>query len=55
MIEKLQNELYQLKPKQAKDGKLPANIKQELESEKGFKTFFRVLERQNMQIQTLFE
>ena len=27
MIEKLQNELYQLKPKQAKDGKLPANIK----------------------------
>ena len=52
IIENLQNELYQLKKNQAKDAKLRANIRQELE---GSKTFFRVLQRQNMQIQTIFE
>ena len=55
MIENLQNELYQLEKKQSKGAKLRANIRQELEGEKGSKTFFRVLERQNMQIQTIFE
>ena len=55
MIENLQNELYQLEKKQSKGAKLRANIRQELEREKGSKTFFRVLERQNMQIQTIFE
>ena len=55
MIENLQNELYQLENKQSKSAKLRANIRQELEGEKGSKTFFRVLERQNMQIQTIFE
>ena len=51
MIENVQNKPYQLENKQAKGGKLHAD----LEGEKGFKTFFRVLERQNMQIQTIFE
>ena len=48
-IENLQNELNQLKNKQAKGAKLRANIRQELEGKKGPKTFFRVVERQNMQ------
>ena len=55
MIENLQNELYQLENKKAKCAKLCANIRQELEGEEGSKTFFRVRERQNMQIQTIFE
>ena len=55
MIENLQNKLYQLENKQAKSAKLRANIKQELEDEKGSKTFFKVLEWQNMQIQRIFE
>ena len=55
MIENLQNELYELENKQAKRAKLCANIRQELEGEEGSKTFVRVLERQNMQIQTIFE
>ena len=55
MIENLQNGLYQLDKTQAKGVKLRANIRQQLESEKGSKTFFRVLKRQNMQIPTIFE
>ena len=55
MIENLQNELYQFENKQAKNAKLRANIRQKLEGEKGSKNFFRLLERQNMQIQTIFE
>ena len=55
MIENLQNGLYQLDKKQAKGAKLRANIRQQLESEKGSKTFFRVLKRHNMQIPTIFE
>ena len=49
MIEVLQDELYQLEIKQAKGVKLQANISQELEGKKCPKTFFKVLERQNMQ------
>ena len=41
--------------KQAKGAKLRANTKKELEGKEGSKTFFRVLERQNMQIQRIFE
>ena len=48
MIENLQNGLYQLDKTQAKGAKLRANNRQQLESEKGSKTFFRVLKRQNM-------
>ena len=55
MIENLQNAIYQLENKQAKGAKLHGNIRQELEGEKGSKTFFRILERQNMQIQAIFE
>ena len=51
----LQDELHQLENKQAKGAKLRANIRQELEGEKCSKTFFKVLERQNMQNQTIFE
>ena len=54
LIENLQNELYQLENKQAKGANVCVNITQELEGEKGSKTFFRVLERQNMQIKTIF-
>ena len=55
MIENLQDELYQLENKQAKGTKLRANIRWELEGEKCSKTFFKVLERQNMQNQTISE
>ena len=55
MIENLQDKLYQMKKKQAKGAKLRANIRQKLEGEKCPKTFFKVLERQNMQNQTIFE
>ena len=54
MIENLQNELYQLEKNKLR-AKLRANIRQELKGEKGSKTFLRVLERQNMQIQIIFE
>ena len=50
MIEHLQNELYQL------ENKLKViNFLLTLEGKKGSKTFFRVLERQNMQIQIICE
>ena len=55
MIETLKDELYQLKNKQAKGAKLRANISQELEGKKFSKTFFKVLEKQNMQNQAIFE
>ena len=55
MIENLQDELYQLENKQVKGAKLRANIRWELESEKCSKTFFKVLERQNLQNQTISE
>ena len=53
MIENLQNELYQLENKQAKGAKIRANITSW--REKCSKTFFEVLERQNMKNQTKFE
>ena len=49
MIENLQDELYQSENKQAKGAKLRATIRQELEHEKWSKTFFKVLERENME------
>ena len=50
MIENLQDELYQLENKQAKSSKPCANIRSWMPQ-----TFFKVLERQNVQNQTLFE
>ena len=55
MIENLKDELYKLENKLAKGAKIRANIRKELEGKKGSKTFFKVLERQNMQNQTTFE
>ena len=53
MIENLKDETYQLENKQAKDAKLRANIRWELEDEKCSKKFFKVLERKNLQNQYL--
>ena len=53
IIKNLQDELHQLENKQVKDAKLRANIKSELEGEKCSKTFFKVLERRNMQNQKI--
>ena len=55
MIENLQYEVDQLERKQEKGPKLRANIRQELEGEKCFKTFIKVTERQNKQNQAIFE
>ena len=49
MTEKLQDEIYQLENKQVKSAKL------RVEGTKRSKMFFKVLERQNMQNQTIFE
>ena len=54
MIENLQNELYHLENKQVKSAKLRANIRT-WRAKKCPKTFFKVLERQNMKNQTIFE
>ena len=54
MIENLQDEPDQLK-KQAKGTKLHANIGWELEGEKWSKKFFKVLERENLENQTIPE
>ena len=55
IIKNLQDELYKLENKQAKGAKLRAKIKWELEGEKCSKIFFKVLERRNMQNQTISE
>ena len=55
MIENLLDELYQLENKGAKCAKLRANIRWELEGKKCFKMFFKVLEKQNLQNQTISE
>ena len=55
MTENLKDELSQLKSKQTRGVKLRANIRQELEGKQCSKTFLKVLERQNMQNQTIFE
>ena len=55
MIENLQDELYKVKNKQAKSVELRTNIRWELEGKKNSKTFFKVIERQNIQNQTILE
>ena len=55
MINNLQDEHYTLETKQATGAKVHANIRWDLEGEKCSKSFFRVLERQNMQNQTIPE
>ena len=55
MIENVQGELYQLVSKQTKGAKLQTNVRQELEREKCSETSFKVLERQNLQNQTISE
>ena len=55
MIENLQNELYQLEKKQAKSVKLRANIRLELGGKIYSKHFFKVIERQKMENQTILE
>ena len=52
MVENVQDELYQLENKQAKGAKIQANLA-EAEGEKCSKTFFKVLDRLNMQNQTI--
>ena len=52
MIENLQDELFQLENKQAKGAKLCANIRSW--TAKKNKTFFEVLERQNIKNHTIF-
>ena len=53
IIKNLQDKLYQLENKQAKGAKLCPKIRWELEGEKCSKTFFKVLERRNIQNQTI--
>ena len=53
MAEKVQDQFYQLENKQAKGSKFHANIRWELEVKKCTKIFFKALERQNMQDQTI--
>ena len=55
IIKNLQDELYQLENKQAKGTKLRPTIRWKLEDEKCSKTFFKVLERNNMRNQTRSE
>ena len=55
MIENLQDELYKVENKQAKSVELRTNIRWELEGKKYSKTFFKVIERQNIQNQTILE
>ena len=52
IIKNLQDELYELENKQGKGAKLLPTIRWKLEGEKFYKTFFKVLERKNMQNQT---
>ena len=53
MINNLPDELYASETKQATGAKIRANIRWDLEDEKYSKFFFNVLERQNMQNQTI--
>ena len=55
MINTFQDELYLLEAKQANGARIRANIRWDLEEEKCSKTFFRVIERQHMQNQTISE
>ena len=51
VINTSEDDVYFLESKQAKGAKIGANIRWDLEGEKCSKTFFKVLERQNMQNQ----
>ena len=53
MIEMLPDDLYHIENNQAKGAKLHANIRWELEEETCSKTFSKVLERQNLQNETM--
>ena len=55
MIENIKDEIYELKNKQVKGTKLRANIRWQLDGKKWSKIFFKVLQRQIMQNQTVFE
>ena len=51
----IEDKLYQLEKKQGKGAKLCANSRWDLEGEKCSNIFFKVLERKNMQNQTISE
>ena len=55
LINNLQDELYSLESKQARGAKIRANIRWDLEGEKCSNSFFKILERQHMQNQTISE
>ena len=55
MSENLRNELYYLEKKQSKSAKLRVNIKWKPKGKKCSKTFFKALEKQNIQNQTISE
>ena len=55
LINNLQDEIYSLESKQARGAKIRANIRWDLEGEKCSKNLFQILERQNMQDQTISE
>ena len=55
MINNLQGELYSLECKQARGAIIRANVRWDLEGEKCSESSFRILERQNMQNQTISE
>ena len=55
MVNTFQDELHFLETKQANGARIRANIRWDLDGEKRSKTFFKVLERQNMQNQTISE
>ena len=55
MINNLQGELYSLECKQARGAIIRGNVRWDLEGEKCSKSSFRILERQNMQNQTISE
>ena len=55
LINSLQDELYSLESKQARGARIRANTRWDLEAEKCSKSFFKILERQHMQNQTISE
>ena len=55
LINNLWDELYSLESKEARGAKIRANIRWDLEGEKCSKSFFKILERQNMQNQAISE
>ena len=55
LINSLQDELYSLESKQARGARIRANTRWDLEAKKCSKSFFKILERQHMQNQTISE